>query len=127
MALTDYAEDKILQHVFMNTAYTPPATIYVALFTTSPDDTGAGTEVTGGSYARQTVAFTLATGGAGQISNSAALTFPSMPACTVVAAALYDALTGGNMLAYDDLPVPVTYSAGDNATAAIGSFTFTLD
>lgn len=126
MAMTDYLETKVLRHVFMNTPYTRPTTVYVVLYTDAPDDTGGGTEVTGGSYARQSIAFVLGTGGAGQISNSTTLSFTGMPACTVVAAGIADAATGGNLLAYGDLPAPVTYVAADNATAAAGSFSFTL-
>ena len=52
-AATDFLEDKILNHVFRNVAYTAPATVYVGLFTTATTDAGGGTEVTGGGYARQ--------------------------------------------------------------------------
>jgi hypothetical protein len=127
MALTDYLEDKILQHVFMNVPYTPPTTVYVGLYTVAPTDIGTdGTEVTGGSYARQPVSFDLAPGGAGRINNDALLTFTSMPDCDVVAATLHDAVTGGNMLVFGDLPEPISYTAGDNATAAAGLLNFYL-
>lgn len=127
MALTNYLEDKLLQHAFMNIPYTPPTTVYIALYTVAPTDVGTdGTEVNGGSYARQPIAFTLATGGAGRIDNSALITFTSMPACTVVAAALFDAVSGGNMLAYGSLPSSVTYTAGENATAAANAIQFFL-
>ena len=58
---SDYLEDKVLDHVFGGTAYTAPATLYVALYTVAPDDTGGGTEVTttGTAYARQTATFTV--------------------------------------------------------------------
>ena len=48
---SDYLEDKVLDHVFGGNAYTAPGTLYVALYTVAPTDTGGGTEVTGGSYA----------------------------------------------------------------------------
>ena len=50
---SDYLEDKVLDHVFGGTAYTAPTTLYVALYTVAPTDTGGGTEVSGGAYARQ--------------------------------------------------------------------------
>lgn len=31
--LSDYMENKIIDHMLRNQAYTPPATVYVALFT----------------------------------------------------------------------------------------------
>ena len=51
---SDYLEDKVLDHVFGGNAYTAPTTLYVALYTVAPSDTGGGTEVSGGGYARQT-------------------------------------------------------------------------
>ena len=56
---TDYLEDKIMKHVFTNTSFTSPTTLYAALYTVAPSDTGGGTEVStsGTAYARQTMAF----------------------------------------------------------------------
>ena len=34
-------------------------TLYVGLYTVAPSDTGGGTEVSGGAYARQTATFTV--------------------------------------------------------------------
>jgi len=97
VALSTYLANKLLDHTVRNTAYTSPTTVYLALFTAMPaaDGTG-GTEVTGGSYARQAVTFNAASGGVS--SSSGALTFSSMPAAVVVGAALYDAASAGNML-----------------------------
>ena len=50
MAFSDYLEDKVLDHVFGGNAYCS-STLYVALFTVAPSDTGGGTEVSGGAYA----------------------------------------------------------------------------
>ena len=52
---SDYLEDKVLNHVFGGTAYTAPSTLYVGLYTAAPSDTGGGTEVSGGSYARKSM------------------------------------------------------------------------
>jgi len=57
MSFSDYLETKVLDHVFAGVAYTAPGTHYVALFTAAPSDSGGGTEVSGGAYARQTIAF----------------------------------------------------------------------
>lgn len=97
MALSNYLANELLDHVLRNSAYTPPATVYLALFTVMPDVDGAGgTEVSGGSYARQPVTFGAPSGGVA--SSTAAITFPSMPAAVVIGAALYDAVSAGNML-----------------------------
>lgn len=108
--------ENILQHIVGYSAIFAEPTAYVALFTTAPtDDTGAGAvEVSGGAYARvATTTGTSGTWGAAStstdpttLSNSgttnAAITFPTATANwgTVVAFGLYDAATGGNLLAW---------------------------
>ena len=82
MSFSDYLETKVLDHVFAGTAYTAPSTLYVALFTAAPSDSGGGTEVSGGGYARQTIAFTTS---GDTTSNNAAIEFPT-PAKTALAA-----------------------------------------
>lgn len=111
---TDYLEDKILRHVFANTSYTPPATIYVGLFTVAPTDTGGGTEVSGTSYARQSGTFTVSGTGT-TATNSANIEYPAAGSAwgTVVAVALFDASTGGNMLAWADLASSRVIASGD--------------
>jgi len=51
-ALTDHAENRVVDALFRAQALSAPATWWVALYTTSCSDTGGGTEVSGGSYAR---------------------------------------------------------------------------
>ena len=59
--LSNYLENKLLDHFLATTSYTAPSNVYVALMTVAEDDTGtAGTEVSGGSYARQTATFDAA-------------------------------------------------------------------
>lgn len=118
MDMTTYLKNKIYDHVLRNTAYTSPTTVYLALFTTATSDAGGGTEVTGGSYARQAVAFDAPTDGAG--SNTAIETFTNMPTATITHAALYDALSGGNMLLHGALLASKSVNAGDSLTFAIG-------
>ena len=125
MAMTDYLETALLNHVLRNTAYTPPTTVYMALFTAAPTDAGGGTEVVGGSYARQAVAWNAPVAGAS--ANTSAEQFIGMPACTVVAVGLYDALTAGNLLFHYTLGTPKTYVAGDTVDIAATAMSVTLD
>jgi hypothetical protein len=118
--MTDYLEDKLRDHVLRNVAYTSPTTVYLALFTTATTDAGGGTEVVGGSYARQAVAFTAGAAGSGAADNTAAETFSNMPAVTVTHAAIMDASSGGNMLLHGPLPSPKTVGAGDALEFAAG-------
>jgi len=48
MSKSDYLEGKVLDHLLGRTTYTAPATVYVALYTSAPTDSGGGTEVSGG-------------------------------------------------------------------------------
>lgn len=123
---TDYLEARIIDHTLGTTTYTKPTGVYIALFTVTPSESGAGTEVTGGSYARQVATFTSAVS-TGSATNTALLTFSNMPSCTVVAAAIMDAVTGGNILYYYTLPNAKTYNAGDTATIALGTISVVLN
>ena len=124
---TDYLEDALLKHVFTNTAYTSPTTVYAALFTVAPSDTGGGTEVSGGAYARQSMAFSVS--GTGTLAtNSAAVEYPTATADygTVVAVGIFDASTSGNLLAYANLTVSKTVSSGDVFRFNAGDVDITL-
>lgn len=117
-AASNYLETALFNHVFRNTAYTPAATLYLALFTStaSTAELEAGTltnEVTGGSYARQTVSFAAPSNGAG--SNSGSITFPSASAGWGVIryVAVMDASTAGNVLWYAQLSSDVTINSGN--------------
>jgi hypothetical protein len=124
---TDFMENKIIDHMLRAQAYTPPATVYVALFTSAPSDAGGGTEVSGGSYARQAVTLAAAAGGASE--NSAAITFPQATADwgTVTHLALMDALTGGNMLMHSPLDASKTVNNGDTFKFEAGDLDVTVD
>ena len=109
---TNYLEDKIINHLFGDDTgasgadhFTAPTTWYVGLQTAAPSDSAAGTEVSGGAYARQSVAWTLASGGTAEASNTASLTWASATTDwgTVTHAGVYDALTGGNLVAFETL------------------------
>lgn len=123
MSKSDYLENKILNVVFKNTAYTPPATVYGALMTATPTDTGGGTEVTGGSYARQ--ALTMGTPSLGTITNTLAVNFTAVPAGTITHIAVYDDLTAGNLLYYGALSSSIIALAGADIQFGVGNFTIT--
>ncbi len=124
---SNYLAHALLSHTFRNTAYTSPGTsIYTALYTTAPTASTAGTEVTGGSYARiQTTAWDAPSNGA--VSNTNVITFPTSSASwgTVVAGSVMDALTVGNLLFFDDFTGIVVGTGGTYSKAA-GDFDVTL-
>ncbi|KIO49605.1 hypothetical protein [Nitrosospira sp. NpAV] len=143
-ALTNYAENKIIDALLRAQALGVPATFYVALFTVDPTDGSAGTEVSGGSYARVAVACSLAnwagtqsggsttasSGTSGTTSNNVVITFPAPTANWGVVGAwgLLDASSSGNLWIYSALAAPKTINNGDAAPSfAIGAATFQID
>ncbi|MGC9361097.1 MAG: phage tail fiber protein [Anaerolineae bacterium] len=129
---SDYLENELLDHVLGGADYTRPATVYVALFTVAPSDTGGGTEVTGGSYARAEVtnnATNWPAASGGVKSNGVDITFPEATADwgTVVAFAIFDAATAGNMLYWGDLTASKTINSGDTAKFNAGELSITED
>lgn len=131
LSMTHYLEGKVIDNVLRNTAYTPPTTVYIGLFTSTVDKTAAGTEVSGGSYARQSMAFGAAgsASSSGQTtSNTAAVTFPNPTAAwgTVTYVAFFDASSGGNMLLFGLIDTPITVTSGGSAVQVpIGGLTIT--
>jgi len=103
--LTNYLEDKIWNHVFGSTTYTKPTNWYVGLLTATPSDSAGGTEVSGGSYARQVCAFTVTGSGTAEAKNTSAITFPTATADWGVVGwiGIYDAVSSGNLVAYQNL------------------------
>jgi hypothetical protein len=97
----------------------------VALTTTTTPSTAtaAGTEVSGGSYARKTITFAAAS--AGSITSNLALNYTSMPACTVGGVDEYDA-NGTTRRWFGLLSASKTVNAGDTFSIASGSYTKTL-
>jgi hypothetical protein len=126
MSFSNFLETEILDHVFAGAAYTAPTTKYLALYTAAPGETGGGTEVSGGAYARQSVAFTT-TGNT--TSNSAAVEFPTATASfgTVTHVGVFDAATVGNLMAYAALSSSKAIATGDVFRVPAGDLDITLD
>jgi hypothetical protein len=126
MSFSNYLENKVLGHVFGGTAYSAAGTLYLALFTTSPAEDGSGTEVSGTSYARQTVAFTVTNNTA---SNTSAVEFPTAGGSwgTVTHVGVYDASTSGNLLAYAALSASKAIDTSDVFRVPAGDLDITLD
>jgi len=124
---TNYLENKLLDHVLNNASFTSPTTVYVGLFTAAPTDTTSGTEVTGGSYARQVLSVSTASDGV--VTSDADVNFPQATGNwgTIVALGIHDADTSGNLLMYTDLTTSKTIEAGDILKVSSGSLTVTLD
>ena len=130
-SMTDSFENELIDFLLRGQTYTPPATWYIGLLTAAPSDSAAGTEVTGGSYARVGVASSLvnwagtqgagttvaSTGTGGTTSNNAAITFPAPTANwgTATHFGFYTLSTGGALKIYAALTTPRIINSGDPA------------
>lgn len=126
MSLTNTFETRVLDWLLTDNAVTRPSAWYVALFTTAPSDTGGGTEVSGGSYVRKAVTFTV-TGDTA--SNTAAVEFDAATASwgLITHAAIFDASTTGNMIAYAPLAVSKNIGVGDVLRVPAGELDVTMN
>lgn len=127
-AASDYLENRVLDHVLKNTAYTQPTNLYIGLWT-ADNGLESGTltsEVSGGSYARQLVTFGAASGGSA--SNSATVTFPAATANwgTITHVAVMDAVTAGNVLFHGAVTTSKTIESGDTFQISSGNLTISL-
>lgn len=126
--MSNYLENAILNHFLRNVATAAPATVYLGLFTAAPGETGGGTEVSGGGYARQAVPF-AAPDANGQVANSAQVTFPVATANwgTVAAFGIFDAAAAGNLLFYGNLGASKVIDTNDQLTFPASSITVQVD
>ena len=120
-AKSDWLENAVIDHFLGTSSHAAPAAVYVALFTADPGEGTGGTEVTGGSYARQAATFSAASGGS--TSNTADLVYSNMPAVTITHFGIFHASTAGNLLYYVAFTTSKTTNTGDTATIASGTLT----
>lgn len=128
MSKTDYEEVEVLKNETgqtnaLGTARTP----WMALYTTAPSDSSAGTEVATGAYARSNSSGKWATPSAGSVANNAVIAFPQATAgYTVVGMALADATSSGNLLRWSTV-TSKTIATNDIPQFAVSAVTFTED
>ncbi len=134
MSFTDYAEAKVLNHLFGATTYTPSSTLYVALSNGTPtNDAGGGfSEPSGNAYARVSVAnnkTTWTTASNGALENAINIEFPQAtgPWGTIGYFGIYDAPTGGNLIGSGSLVLAKTIVSGDTPSFGSGALDITLD
>jgi hypothetical protein len=127
-SFTNYGELLIADAIFSGQAL--PATLYLGLFTAVPTETTAGTECAGGSYARVSVACSLANfPSANPKVNANAVTFPQASAGwgTVAGYAWFSAASGGTPIAWATLDTPKDAIAGDTFSFAPGALSCLFD
>lgn len=124
-ALSDYAENLLNKWLMTNNAATRPTAWYVALYTAAPSDSGGGTEVSTGGYARQSATFTVTNDVA---SNSGTISFTASGASwgTITHIGIFDAVSGGNLLWHGAMASSKVIGDGDTLTFSAGNIDLTL-
>lgn len=129
MPLTQAAANALANASMGGTAFSMTTPAKVALCTTAPTATAPGTEVAGGSYARQAITALTAATGSTPGSNANALTYTNMPAVTAPAIGWVDVYDSAGSPArewYGGLTASKTTNAGDTFTIAAGALTYQL-
>lgn len=141
-ALSNYLENNLVDFLMRAQSFTPGTARWVALYTSAPSDSGGGTEVSGGSYARAQLdasasnwantqdSGTGASSGTGGVTkNSSTITFPAPTANwgVVTHFGILDASSGGNLLFHGALTASKTINNADPApTFPAGTLTITF-
>lgn len=105
-----------------------PSVYYVALSTTIPDENGDGmTEVSGGGYSRGVLQDGSAPDG-GVVGNLTDVEYPEAASAwgTVKAFGIYDAASGGNLLAWDLVQPEQTVVTGNQVRFKPGALKLSL-
>ena len=119
-SISNYSENELLDHA-LGTAYAPASTVYLGLSTADPLDDASGlSEPAGNGYAR--TAITFAAAAARRVTQTGAVTFPQATGSwgDITHWAIFDASSGGNVLAHGALNEPKTIVAGNTPTVADG-------
>jgi hypothetical protein len=127
-ALSDHAENLLLNFLMTSGTATRPTAWYIGLFTAAPNDAGGGTEVSGNGYSRQAVSWDTASGTGGTTSNSTAETFTASGGNwgTITHIGIFDASSAGNLLWHGSLTASKTINDGDSLEFAIGAIDLTI-
>ena len=131
---SDYAELKVLDHMFNDGTFTAVA-VYLALCTTIPTDASLGTNIVEANYttyARLAIgAADMSAAAAGSKTNSAAFTFAGVTAGddTIVGFAIVDSATisAGNIHYWGTTTSKVVDTSNTPPTIAIGGLVVTED
>ena len=131
--MTDYLENKLLEHTLGQTAFSMPTNVYLALFTADPTDAGTLTNElpNANNYARVDFTALMGTASSGAINNNTDVAFATATGDWGVVShiAVMDSPTlgSGNMLYHSQLSYPVEILNTDDLVIASSNLIFTLD
>lgn len=119
---TDYAENLVVGFILGDTVTQPTEPLKLALTTTVPTESTPGTEMTGGSYARQSITFGPISGGA--VSNSALIRFDNLSGDDVAGVEVWD--SAGTPVRLLFKAYSKTIDPGDSLEIPVGDLDFAV-
>lgn len=129
-ALSNYSEEKYVEHFLRNNPVASPEKVYFAAFESDPGEDGLGTETAYTGYARQESQWT-ALDANGQTKNVNTIAFPANGNASAPVAithgAVFDALEGGNLILKGPLKTTKNIQVGDVLAFSENALTLTLD
>ena len=143
-AASNFFVNKLLDQTLRGQAAYTPATVYIALATSTGSSAACGTEVTYTGYARVAVTSSLAnwagtqgagttavsSGSSGTTSSNIVITFgaPTSGPTIVTSVCAMDAASGGNLIFQTNLTTSKTVNSGDAAPSfAISALSWTVN
>jgi hypothetical protein len=133
MSLSNYLEKKFVDHLTGVASYTAPSTLYLALYSATPSDSGGGTELTSGTapgYSRQAVTFNAYAASIADkalSSNAPVFTASGGNWPNVTHVGIFDASTAGNLLWYGAMTAAEQINDLGTLTFNAGDITLSLD
>ena len=126
-ALSNYAENKVLDHILGTTAFTAPSAVYLGLSTGSFGDDNSGTELSGSNYSRVAVTFDAASGGTAD--NTGAIEFAAATGTwgSISHFGIFDNSSGGNLLIHGAFTAAKTIASGDVLKIDAGDLDISAD
>ena len=122
-ALSGFLRGKLINHCFRGQTFPAPQVLYIGLFVEDPNSAGTMQEVSAADYRRIPIMGKLDPPINGVTRNSDVIVFTAQalsPWGTVRSAALWDTLTGGNMLIGAPLEQIRTITRGDPVRYDVG-------
>jgi len=118
MSMSTYLGDALIKHILRKTTFTPPTSVYIALYTTNPTENNTGTEVTSGSYERVQLTGGFTVDNSGSAVNSASIVFNNATANwgNISYVGITNAATAGSLLFYGAMSASRAVYSGDKFT-----------
>jgi len=125
MPISNYLANAMINATVRNTAYSSPANVWVGLYSTAPTASTAGTELSGNGYSRQNVTFSAPSAGVANSNVSVTFSATGNNWQPVVATAILDKSTAGNILWFSTITTQVVLASG-NITLTSGNITLSV-